>query len=242
MTNRIPAYAPRQGVQALYFDGGASSATPIIDWLLNERHRASYHGPSEVNTRDHHSSLFGKPWIAIGLEYLSPDGKSASGITFDMYEGYWLVRGAEGEFTQWSDESFSKHFDLRRREADFEDFFRKPRSVKAVQVTVDNVEDIALFVGGSTQLWVENGVQGAGLQLPISNVSKALRPIVLQAGDYLILNEEGHYEKWDEEKFLADYAKVDLNSNMSVFNTTNIFNGSPEEKDVVEGSSSEVSE
>lgn len=243
MTNRIPAYAPRQGVQALYFDGGASSATPIIDWLLNEGHTAQYHGPHDFNTREQYPSQAGMPWIAISLTYAERDGEGQVGTNFDMYEGYWIVRGSEGEFTQWSDESFTQHYDLRRREADFEDFFRKPRSVKAVQITIDNIADVALFTGGSVMTSVGRGRWHGFLDLPISNVGEALHhPIRVEIGEYLILNEDGHYECWDDEKFLADYAKVDFNSNMSVFNTTNIFNGSPAEKDVVEESSSEVSE
>lgn len=194
---RIPAYAPRRGVEALYFNGSASSATPIIQWLLNSRHTASYHDAAEP-ALDRHESQIGKPYIAVRLDY------GNIGAHFDMFAGYWIVKGTEGEFTQWRDDSFKESFSVPQVMVDFVEYDRKPKHVKAIEVTLENMDELALVFGGSTHYRVIDGERKGDLIIPLRDDREArLRP-----GWVVFINEDDSVDAKYSDEFYELYAET----------------------------------
>lgn len=80
-------------IEAVRWEGGATAATPIIDWILDGGGTARYHEPDT------------KP---VGAPYRPDDINSVSvpeHIVIDTLEGKmrakpgdWIIRGVQGEF------------------------------------------------------------------------------------------------------------------------------------------------
>lgn len=94
MTDQPTPRAPEPGrwrkkpvvIEARQWDGTASGATPLIDWMLAADTTARYHEPEEVH-------------VDRRREYLPPK------IAIDTLEGVitaspgdWIIRGVQGEF------------------------------------------------------------------------------------------------------------------------------------------------
>lgn len=190
---RIPAYAPRRGVEALYFNGSASSATPIIQWLLNSRHTARYHEHEVSADRSDP-----QPFISVELDY------GNIGAHFTMYAGYWLVKGTEGEFTQWADDSFKKAFTVPQVMVDFKHYDRKPKHVRAIEVTMENMDELALVFGGSTNYRVVDGERKGDLIIPLHDDRDAR----LFPGFVIYINEDDSVDAQYAENFYELYAET----------------------------------
>lgn len=89
-------------IEAVQFAGGASAATPLIDWMLGNGATASWHEAYELVVD-----------AATGLAKQVPEGIRISTLEGDMLAtvGDWIIRGVQGEFYPCKPDIFEATYD-----------------------------------------------------------------------------------------------------------------------------------
>jgi hypothetical protein len=118
-------------VDAIRWDGGVEEATTIIDWVLDGDGTARYH--EAVNTVPEE----------IAIDTLEG--------TMNAQVGDWIIRGVKGEFYPCKPDVFELTYELDidyfEEDMEFKHFVRKPFLVEAIEITTENIHELADLIG-----------------------------------------------------------------------------------------------
>ncbi len=130
-------------IDAMRWDGGPEEATIVIDWVIEFEGTARYHEATD----DVSESIYVDTLDATAV--LSP--------------GDWMVRGVQGEFYPCKPDIFESTYEpeitYSEEDMEFKQFVRKPFVVEAIEITTENIHELAELIGefhvDSTGPWIE---------------------------------------------------------------------------------------
>ena len=122
-------------IDAMPWPGGADKATLVVDWILDGGGTARYHEADYIE----------KTPEVIEIDTLEG--------TMQAQRGDWIIRGVKGEFYPCKPDIFAATYEaefginIQEGSMEYRRFVRKPFVVDALQITRENIAELADLIG-----------------------------------------------------------------------------------------------